>query len=164
MFAAPRAASAFFAGKVSNMAQCTDRVVGKILAGWRYDISGLAPEMRGDYEAHLAECEHCRSRQRLHRGIDIGLMVLASASMIVFLLAYGGIRHFQPNHAFWLEIGALGGFLLSMLLWLLVAIATPAPMVVKDAALTGARMGLDKLPEEIRQRIPEDLRVKISGQ
>jgi len=146
------------------MAECTDRVVGKILAGWRYDISGIAPEMRGDYEAHLAECEHCRSRQKLHRGIDIGLMVLASASMVVFLLAYGVIRHFRPNHAFWLEIGALGGFLLSMLLWLLVAIATPAPLVVKDAALIGARIGLDKLPEEIRQRIPEDLRVKISGQ
>ena len=146
------------------MAECTDRVVGKILAGWRYDISGIAPEMRGDYEAHLAECEHCRSRQKLHRGIDIGLMVLASASMVVFLLAYGVIRHFRPNHAFWLEIGALGGFLLSMLLWLLVAIATPAPLVVKDAALTGARIGLDKLPEEIRQRIPEDLRFKISGQ
>jgi len=146
------------------MAECTDRVVGKILAGWRYDISGIAPEMRGDYEAHFAECEHCRSRQKLHRGIDIGLMVLASASMIVFLLAYGVIRHFRPNHAFWLEIGALGGFLLSMLLWLLVAIATPAPLVVKDAALTGARLGLDKLPEKIQQKIPEDLRVKISGQ
>ena len=146
------------------MAECTDRVVGKILAGWRYDISGIAPEMRGDYEAHFAECEHCRSRQKLHRGIDIGLMVLASASMIVFLLAYGVIRHFRPNHAFWLEIGALGGFLLSMLLWLLVAIATPAPLVVKDAALTGARIGLDKLPEKIQQKIPEDLRVKISGQ
>ena len=146
------------------MTECTDRVIGKILAGWRYDISGLAPEMRGDYEAHLATCEHCRSRQRLHRGIDIGLIVLASASMIVFLLAYGVIRYFKPNHAFWLEIGALGGFLLSMVLWLLVAIATPAPTAVKDAALTGARLGLDKLPEEIRQRIPEDLRGKISGQ
>jgi len=145
------------------MAECTDRVIGKILAGWRYDISGLAPEMRGDYETHLAECEYCHSRQRLHRGIDIGLMVLASASMIVFLLAYGVIRHFRPNHAFWLEIGALGGFLLSMILWLLVAIATPAPLVVKDAALTGARLGLDKLPEELRAKIPEELRVKISG-
>ena len=114
------------------MAKCTDPVVGKILAGWRYDISGLAPEMRGDYEAHLAECAFCRSRQRLHRGIDIGLMALASASMVVFLLAYGVIRYFHPSHAFLLEIGALGGFLLSMLLWLLVAVATPAPLVVKD--------------------------------
>jgi hypothetical protein len=146
------------------MAQCTDPVVGKILAGWRYDISGIATEMRGDYEAHLAECAFCRSRQRLNRGVDIGLMALASASMVVFLLTYGVIRHFQPNHAFWFEIVALGGFLLSMLLWLLVALVTPAPLVVKDVALSGARMGLKKLPEEIRERIPEDLRVKISGQ
>src|SRR5215472_1410919 len=145
------------------MAECTDRVVGKILAGWRYDISGIAAEMRGDYEAHFAECQQCRSRQRLHRGIDIGLMVLASASMIVFLLAYGVIRYYKPHHALLLEIGALGGFLLSMLLWLLVAVATPAPLVVKDAAMTGARKGLDRLPEKIQQKIPEELRVKISG-
>ncbi len=79
------------------MAECTDRVIGKILAGWRYDISGLAPEMRGDYETHLAECPYCHSRQRLHRGIDIGLMVLASVSMIVFLLAYGVIRYYRPS-------------------------------------------------------------------
>src|SRR5271155_2612077 len=97
--------------QVLSMAKCTDPVVGKILAGWRYDISGLAPEMCGDYEAHLAECAFCHSRQRLHRGIDIGLMALASASMVVFLLAYGVIRHFHPRHAFLLEIGALGGFL-----------------------------------------------------
>jgi hypothetical protein len=37
-------------------------------------------------------------------------------------------------------------------------------LVVKDAALTGARIGLDKLPEKIQQKIPEELRVKISGQ
>ena len=146
------------------MKQCTDPVVGKILAGWRYDISGIAPEMRGDYEAHFAECEFCRSRRRMHRAIDIGLMALASLSMAVFLLAYGVIRYFHPAHAFLLEIGALGGFVLSMLLWLLVAVATPAPGVMKDAALTGARLVHDKLPEQIRDRIPEDLRVKISGQ
>jgi hypothetical protein len=146
------------------MKQCIDPVVGKILAGWRYDISGLAPEMCGDYEAHLAECDFCRSRQRLHRGIDIALLALASLSMGVFLLAYGVVRHFHPSHAFLLELGALGGFLLSMLLWLLVAMATPAPLVVKDAALIGARRVHDSLPEQIRDRIPEDLRVKISGQ
>jgi len=145
------------------MAKCTDPVIGKILAGWRYDISGIAPEMRGDYEAHLRECAFCRSRQRLHRGIDIGLMALASASMVVFLLAFGIIRHFHPQHAFLLELGALGGFLLSILVWLVVALVTPAPMVVKDVALIGARRGLEKLPEEIRERIPEDLRLKISG-
>ena len=52
-------------------AQCTDRVVGDILSSWRYDISGLAPEMRVDYEAHLAECTRCHTRQRIHRAVDI---------------------------------------------------------------------------------------------
>jgi hypothetical protein len=84
--------------------QCIDPVVGKILAGWRYDISGITPEMRVDYEAHLAACEFCRSRQRLHRTIDVGLIVLASMSAMVFLLAYGVIRYFGPRHAFILEI------------------------------------------------------------
>ena len=59
---------------------CVEPMVGKILAGWRYDISGLAPEMRGDYESHFADCEHCRSRQKIHRIIDISLIALASAS------------------------------------------------------------------------------------
>lgn len=146
------------------MSQCTDRVVGSILAGWRYDISGIPQDMRGDYEAHLAACEHCRSRQRMHRNIDISLIVLASMSAVVFLLAYGVIRHFGPKHAFFLELGAIGGFLLSTLIWLIVAVATPAPLVVVDAARTGARIVHDRLPEEIRQRIPEELRLKISGQ
>ncbi len=43
-----------------KMNKCTDKVVGDILAGWRYDISGITPEMRGDYEAHFAECERFR--------------------------------------------------------------------------------------------------------
>jgi len=61
------------------MSECVEPIVGKILAGWRYDISGLAPEMREDYEQHFADCEHCRSRQKIHRIIDISLIVLASA-------------------------------------------------------------------------------------
>src|SRR6202050_3366963 len=98
--------------------QCIDPIVGKILAGWRYDISGLATEMRGDYESHFAGCEHCRKRQKMHRIIDVGLIALASISGGVFMLAFGVIRHFGPRHAFWLEIAALGGFALSALIWL----------------------------------------------
>ena len=30
--------------------QCSDLVVGAILASWRYDISGISPDMRKDYE------------------------------------------------------------------------------------------------------------------
>jgi hypothetical protein len=143
--------------------QCVDPIVGKILAGWRYDISGLAPEMRGDYEAHLAVCERCQRRQQMHRFIDVGLIALASVSAGVFLLAFGVIRHFGPRHAFWLEIAALAGFALSALIWVIVAVATPAPVTVLDAAKEGARRVHDRLPEEIRQRLPEEIRLKITG-
>ncbi|HKW15946.1 MAG TPA: hypothetical protein VJO35_00410 [Terriglobales bacterium] len=142
---------------------CTDPVVGKILAGWRYDISGITPEMRGDYEAHFAECQYCRSRQRLHRAIDLGLIVLASVSAGVFLLAFGMIHHFEPKHALILELAALTGFALSALIWLIVAVATPAPATMVDVARVGARRVHDRLPEEIRQRLPEELRVKLTG-
>jgi hypothetical protein len=145
------------------MSQCVDPLVGKILAGWRYDISGIAPEMRGDYEQHLADCERCRSRQRLHRTIDVSLIVLASVSAGVFLLAFGVIRHFGPRHAFWLEMGALLGFAMSALIWLVVAVATPAPMTMVDVARVGARRVHDRLPPEIRERIPEDFRMKLTG-
>jgi hypothetical protein len=145
------------------MSECVDPIVGKILAGWRYDISGIALEMRGDYEDHFAACEHCHSRQRLHRTIDVSLIALASVSAGMFLLAFGVIRHFGPRHAFWLELAALAGFALSLLIWLVVAVTTPAPMAVVDAAKIGARRVHDRLPAEIRDRLPEELRLKITG-
>jgi hypothetical protein len=145
------------------MSECVDPIVGKILAGWRYDISGLAPEMRADYEDHFKSCERCRSRQRLHRTIDISLIVLASVSAGLFLLAFGVIRHFGPRNAFWLEIAALAGFALSALIWLVVAVATPAPTVMVDVARIGVRHVHDRLPQEIRERLPEELRVKLTG-
>jgi len=145
------------------MSQCVDPVVGKILAGWRYDISSLALEMRGDYEEHFTSCERCRSRQRLHRGIDVGLIVLASVSAGVFLLAFGVIHHFLPKHTLILELVALAGFALSALIWLVVAVATPAPATMVDVARIGARRVHDRLPAEIRERLPEELRVKLTG-
>ena len=145
------------------MNECVEPIVGKILAGWRYDISGIAPEMREDYEAHFAECQRCRSRQKIHRIIDISLIGLASASAAAFLLAFAVIRYFGLRHAFWLELGALAGFALSALIWLVVAVATPAPMVMVDAAKLGARVVHDRLPAEIRERLPEELRMKITG-
>ena len=143
---------------------CSDKVVGAILAGWRYDISGITPDMRGDYEQHFAECEYCRAKQRLHRTIDVALIVLTAISAFVFLLAFGAIVHFEPRHALVLELIALGGFVLSALIWLIVAVATPAPLVMVDAALQGARAVHDRLPPNVRDRIPEELRLKISGQ
>jgi hypothetical protein len=145
------------------MSECIDPVAGKILAGWRYDISSLAAEMRGDYEEHFALCERCRSRQKLHRGIDLGLIALASVSAGVFLLAFGVIHHFAPKHSLILELAALAGFGLSALIWLIVAVATPAPATMVDVARMGARRVHDRLPAEIRERLPEDLRVKLTG-
>jgi hypothetical protein len=138
-------------------------VVGEILAGWRYDISGLAVEMRGDYEQHLAECSRCRKRQKLHRIVDVGLIVVATVSAVMFLLAFGAIRYFSPRHALYLEIAALAGFAFSSIMWVAVAVATPAPLVMVDAARLGARRLHQSLPEEIRSRLPEELEMKLKG-
>ena len=121
-------------------AQCTDRVVGDILSSWRYDISGLAPEMRVDYEAHLAECGRCHTRQRIHRAIDIGLIVIATISAGLF---------------------ALAGFAFSLFVWLVVALVTPAPVVMVGVAMQGAALVHDRLPEGIRDRIPETISSRL---
>jgi hypothetical protein len=143
---------------------CTDPIVGGILAGWRYDISGIAPAMRGDYEEHLATCDHCRARQQFHRRIDIGLLVLTSLSAAVFMAAFAAIRYFAPRHELALELLAAGGFGVSVAMAIMVGITTPAPLVVKRAAREKARQVHDRLPEEIRSRIPEEVRAKIAGE
>ena len=51
--------------------------------------------MRGDYEAHLAECAHCRSRQVLHRTIDIGV----NARMPIVLNTSGTVDATPPPAA-----------------------------------------------------------------
>lgn len=123
---------------------CTDPVVGDILAGWRYDISGLSPAMGRDYELHLSECSSCRRRQRVARTIDILLLSVSTLSILAFLLAavvihrvelvtHGGTLHVPiPLHqahvvAISLEAIAITGLVFSTLLWVLVAVATPLP-------------------------------------
>jgi len=44
---------------------------------------------------------------------------------------------------------------LSSLVWLIVALATPAPVVIQDVARMGAKRIQEKLPPEIRERIKE---------
>ena len=157
------------------MSACIDPFVGNILASWRYDITGLAPEMSVDYEAHVNECAHCHARQRLHRTIDMTLIGLATVSTVVFIFAFAVIRHFSPPHALLFEFGSLCGCAFSALVWLIVAVSTPAPLVakvavkdardaVKDVALSGVRTLHDRLPENLRDRLPEELRVKITGE
>lgn len=141
--------------------QCVDKPVGAILAGWRYDISGIAPEMRSDYEQHFAACARCRGKQKLHRTIDFGLLAVTMASGFLFLIAFLAVRHFQPNSAFIMQMVALGGAVASAAVWIAVCMTTPAPVMVFGAVKSKAREVHERLPEEIRQRLPEKLTEKI---
>ncbi len=156
------------------MALCTDQIIGDILSSWRYDISGLAPEMRVDYEQHLEACAGCRTRQRLHRTIDVVLVGLTTLSTLAFLLAVAIIRHVEPLR-YWavaqlhlsenyvvkmhlhqsyiavtLQDLAIAGLLLSLLAWALVAMMTPAPTYLTDMAVSRARV----IERELRSRTP----------
>jgi uncharacterized metal-binding protein len=149
------------------MSACTDSVVGDILSSWRYDISGISPEMRTDYEQHLATCSHCRSRQRLHRAIDVTLISVSTVSIVAFLLALAVIHHVEPLRSFsvvvlplehaqmvlTLQAAAILGLLASLLAWVLVAIATPAPIYLTGVAIEQARVLQDRIPEELRSRL-----------
>ncbi len=139
--------------------QCTDPIVGNILAGWRFDISGLSPAMRGDYEQHFDDCASCRRRQRVARTIDLLLISVSTLSLVAFLLAaviihrvemitHLGSIHLELHHtaiAISLEAVAIAGMVISALLWLLIAIATPLP------GLFGSFVER-RLPAEVRER------------
>lgn len=138
---------------------CTDPVVGAILSGWRYDISSISPEMRTDYELHLAECAQCRRRQRIARTIDLLLISVSTLSIAAFLLAalvlhrveqltHIGTLHVmlhQTPVAISLQAVTVAGLVFSIVLWLLVAIATPLPGLFFD-------MVEHRIPSDLRQR------------
>jgi hypothetical protein len=141
--------------------QCTDPVIGDILSGWRYDISGVSPAMRTDYEQHLSECPRCRRRQHVARTIDVLLISVSTLSIVAFLLAVavlhrveamahlGGTLHAHLRHTavtISLEAVAVGGLCISILLWTLVAVATPLPGFIRYVIE-------ERIPEEIRERL-----------
>jgi hypothetical protein len=143
-----------------NVQHCTDPLIGNILAGWRYDISGLSPAMRTDYDQHLSDCAHCRHRQHLARTIDVLLLTVSSLSILAFMLAAAvlhrieAIAHLSSSlhgHLYHtpitvsLEAAAIAGVVISFLLWVMVAIATPIPALVSDVLQ-------ERLPA-IRERI-----------
>ncbi len=144
----------------SSTDHCSDPVVGAILSGWRYDISGINPAVRTEYESHLSDCGYCRRRQHVHRMVDVLLISVTTLSIFAFLLAIAvmhrveAITHvdfvkFHLMHAaiaISLEAVAIAGLMISMILWILVAIMTPLP---------GFLGGI------LRQRMPEELRDRI---
>jgi hypothetical protein len=144
--------------------RCTDRVVGSILASWRYDISGISPEMRKDYEKHLAECARCTSRQRFHRSLDATLAVLTSVAALFFLFALLVLEHVHPlDHVASKMLGldiydmyhmlvsaGIAGFCFSVIAMALVLMATPAPSYLSGIAAERARSIEQRLPAAIR--------------
>jgi hypothetical protein len=120
--------------------------------------------MRTDYTRHLAECIHCRSRQRLHRGIDVALIALTTLSSVAFVLALA-VLHYDVPLRYWamhlyqyhfvlnMQVAAGIGLLISLVAWLGVAVATPVPNYLTSVALQQARTLQDRLPEELRARL-----------
>ena len=151
--------------------ECTDRVVGAILASWRYDISGIFPEMRRDYEQHFAECTRCRARQKFHRGLDVALVVLTSLSVFFSLFALAVLRHIKPlEHVAFNVLGldisdtyhmlvsaAVAGVLFSVIAFVLVLTATPVPSYLGGIAAERARMLEERIPEAI-ERLPNAIK------
>jgi hypothetical protein len=144
--------------------RCNDHVVGAILASWRYDISGISPEMRKDYERHFVDCGHCRSRLKFHRTLDVSLAVLTSLAVIFFLFALAVFKHIKPLehvafNVFGLDMmsmyqmlvsAAIAGVCFSFIAFLLVLTATPAPTYLSGIAAERAKSIEEHLPAAIR--------------
>ena len=157
--------------RATGQETCNDPVVGAILSGWRYDISGISPDLRVDYEAHLYNCAHCRKRQRVHRTWDVMLLAITTLSFAAFLLAalvmhrveamshISNVQHLHLHDqgaasllriptsvSVSLEAVAIVGVLISMLLWTLVTITTPIPSMV-------AALFHERISPELRERL-----------
>jgi len=128
--------------------------VGAILASWRYDISGISPEMRRDYEMHFIECVHCSARQKFHRGLDASLTLLAGTAGVFFLFALAVLKHVKPlEHVAFKVLGldiydvyhmlvsaGVAGLCFSVIMLALVLMATPAPSYIGGIAAERARL------------------------
>lgn len=144
---------------------CVDPTVGDILSGWRYDISGLHSEMRRDYEEHLRSCSHCRSRQKIHRTVDVLLIGVATISIVGFVCALAVLHKIEPLGSWVLlhlqlhqislgvsvQLIAVLGLLVSLMAWIIVAITTPAPTFITEQA----KALQDRIPVEVRERLPK---------
>jgi hypothetical protein len=134
------------------------------LASWRYDISGISPEMSKDYEQHFAECPHCKARQKFHRSLDATLAILTSLAVFFFLFALAVLKHIKPlEHVafnfFGLDIedtyhmlisAGIAGLCFSVIALALVLIATPAPSYLGGIAAERAKLIEERLPEAIK--------------
>ncbi|HET7102800.1 MAG TPA: hypothetical protein VFI20_01815 [Terracidiphilus sp.] len=143
---------------------CTDHVVGAILASWRYDISGIHPDMRRDYEKHLAECGYCSAHQKFHRTLDVTLAVLTSLAVVFFLFALAVVHHIKPLESYAFNVlglditdmyhmlmsAGVAGLIFSLVAFVLVLMATPAPTYLSGIASERAKLLEERLPAAIK--------------
>lgn len=148
--------------------RCTDRVIGDILASWRFDISGLSPEMRKDYEQHLVECACCSGKQKFHRTLDGTLAVLTSLSALFFLFALAALKHIKPfEHVAFTSFGldiydmyhmlvaaGVAGLCFSLIALALVLTTTPAQSYLGELAAERAKLIEERLPNAIKSLRP----------
>ena len=146
-----RAALGSFANRRERSVSCIDQVVGDILSGWRYDISGLSPGHADRLRAASVGLRAAADASASPRTIDV---LLISIGTLDRRLPSGGGDH-SPRRAYLahrqssgapepdpclgrisLEAVAVTGLVLSTLLWVLVAIATPLPGFLGEIAGT----------------------------
>jgi hypothetical protein len=144
--------------------ECTDKVVGAILANWRYDISGIPPEMRKDYEQHFAECPRCKAQQKFHRSLDVTLTMLTFTAVFFFLFALAVLRHVKTMehvafNIFGLDIydmyhmlvsAGIAGLCFSLIVLVLVLTTTPASTYLSDFASQRAKLIEKRLPAALK--------------
>jgi hypothetical protein len=120
--------------------------------------------MRRDYEQHLADCAHCRARQKFHRTLDASLAVLTALSMISFLFALAvlqrvkymehvafNILHLEKISVYQMLVSAaFAGLGFSLVAFVLVMATTPASSYLGGMAVHRARLLEQRLPESIR--------------
>ena len=107
-----------------------------------------------------------------HRTIDVTLITLSTISTAAFVLALAIIHHIDPlqhwaiarfhllhdiDVVLTMQFAAVAGLIASLLIWLIVALATPAPTYLRGVAIQRARVLQDRIPEEIRERLPRNV-------
>jgi hypothetical protein len=117
-----------------------------------------------DYEHHFVECPHCSARQKFHRSLDATLAVLTSLAVFFFLFALAVLHHIKPLehmafNVFGLDVAdtyhmlwsaGIAGLCFSIIAFLLVLTATPAPSYLSGIAAEHARLIEERLPEAIK--------------
>lgn len=120
--------------------------------------------MSKDYEQHFAECPRCAARLKFHRSLDAALAVLTSLAVIFFLFALAVLKHVKPlEHVAFNVLGldtpsmyqmlvsaAIAGVCFSVIAFVLVLTATPAPTYLSDLAAERAKSIEAHLPASIR--------------